>query len=56
LIDQLMAHATQPAFTYSHAWAPGDVLVWDNRAVAHRATPFAASGERRRMVRTTVAG
>jgi alpha-ketoglutarate-dependent 2,4-dichlorophenoxyacetate dioxygenase len=56
LIDTLMAHATQPSFTYSHAWAPGDVLVWDNRAVAHRATPFAASGERRRMVRTTVAG
>jgi alpha-ketoglutarate-dependent 2,4-dichlorophenoxyacetate dioxygenase len=56
LIDRLMAHATQPAFTYSHAWSPGDVLVWDNRAVAHRATPFASTGERRRMVRTTVAG
>ena len=56
LIDRLMAHATSPDFTYSHAWSPGDMLVWDNRAVAHRATPFAATGERRRMVRTTVAG
>lgn len=56
LIDRLMAHATRPDFIYSHAWAPGDVLVWDNRAVAHRATPFAATGEARRMVRTTVAG
>jgi alpha-ketoglutarate-dependent 2,4-dichlorophenoxyacetate dioxygenase len=61
LIDRLMAHATQPGFTYSHAWSPGDVLVWDNRAVLHRATPFAAAGAdrtppRRRMVRTTVAG
>lgn len=56
LIDRLMALATRPAFTYSHAWSPGDVLVWDNRAVLHRATPFAATGERRRMVRTTVAG
>jgi alpha-ketoglutarate-dependent 2,4-dichlorophenoxyacetate dioxygenase len=56
LIDRLVAFATQPPFVYSHRWAPGDVLVWDNRAVMHRATPFAASGERRRMVRTTVAG
>ena len=56
LIERLVAFATQPPFVYSHRWAPGDVLVWDNRAVMHRATPFAASGERRRMVRTTVAG
>ena len=56
LIDRLMATATQPGFVYSHRWVPGDVLVWDNRAVLHRATPFAATGERRRMVRTTVAG
>jgi alpha-ketoglutarate-dependent 2,4-dichlorophenoxyacetate dioxygenase len=61
LIDRLVALATEPRFTYSHSWAPGDVLVWDNRAVMHRATPFAASStergaERRRMVRTTVAG
>lgn len=56
LIDRLMGFATQERFVYSHRWAPGDVLVWDNRAVLHRATPFAATGERRRMVRTTVAG
>ena len=56
LIERLVAVATQPHFVYSHRWAPGDMLVWDNRAVMHRATPFAASGERRRMVRTTVAG
>ena len=56
LIERLVAFASQPGFVYSHRWAPGDVLVWDNRAVMHRATPFAASGERRRMVRTTVAG
>lgn len=56
LIEPLVAFATQECFVYSHRWAPGDVLVWDNRAVMHRATPFAATGERRRMVRTTVAG
>ncbi len=56
LIDRLVAFAGEARFVYSHRWARGDVLVWDNRAVMHRATPFAASGERRRMVRTTVAG
>lgn len=56
LIDRLVAWAGAPRFVYSHVWAKGDVLVWDNRAVMHRATPFEARGERRRMVRTTVAG
>jgi alpha-ketoglutarate-dependent 2,4-dichlorophenoxyacetate dioxygenase len=56
LIDRLMAHATEDRFIYSHRWSPGDLLVWDNRAVLHRATPFASTTERRHMVRTTVAG
>ncbi|MXP65205.1 TauD/TfdA family dioxygenase [Roseomonas sp. M0104] len=56
LIDRLMALATQPAFTYAHKWQPHDLVVWDNRAVLHRATPFATTTERRHMVRTCVAG
>ena len=53
LIDGLMAFATQSDFVYSHRWQQGDVVVWDNRAVMHRATPFASATERRHMVRTT---
>jgi alpha-ketoglutarate-dependent 2,4-dichlorophenoxyacetate dioxygenase len=53
LIDGLMAFATNPAFVYAHRWQQGDVVVWDNRAVMHRATPFANTQERRCMVRTT---
>lgn len=56
LIDRLMALATQPAFTYAHRWRPHDLVIWDNRAVLHRATPFATTTERRHMVRTCVAG
>ena len=56
LIESLMAHATEDRFIYSHRWSPGDLLIWDNRAVLHRATPFASTTERRHMVRTTVAG
>jgi alpha-ketoglutarate-dependent 2,4-dichlorophenoxyacetate dioxygenase len=52
LIEQLMAFADNPDQIYSHRWEKGDV--WDNLAVMHRATPFASTSERRRMVRTTV--
>ena len=40
LIDELVAFATQPQFVYSHSWAVGDVLLWDQRAVLHRGTPW----------------
>jgi len=56
LIERLMEHATQPRFVYAHRWRPHDLVLWDNRAVLHRATPFANATERRHMVRTTVAG
>lgn len=36
-IDFLYAHSTQPELTYRHAWSPGDVVMWDNRCVLHRA-------------------
>lgn len=54
LIDGLMDFAGGADFVYRHRWEPGDLVVWDNRAVMHRATAFASSAERRHMVRTTV--
>ena len=56
LIDELMAFATEPRFVYSHPWSAHDMVLWDNRAVLHRATPFANKTEKRLMVRTTIAG
>ena len=56
LIDELMTHATQARFVYSHPWQPSDMILWDNRAVLHRATPFATIAEKRLMIRTTIAG
>ena len=56
LIDELMAFATEPRFIYSHPWRAHDMVLWDNRAVLHRATPYANSTEARLMVRTTIAG
>lgn len=40
LIDELVAYCTQPEFVYSHQWSVGDVLIWDQRAVLHRGTPW----------------
>ena len=40
LIDELMDFVTQEKFVYSHAWRVGDVLIWDQRAVLHRGTPW----------------
>jgi alpha-ketoglutarate-dependent 2,4-dichlorophenoxyacetate dioxygenase len=53
-LDKLMAFATQPQFVYSHVWRVGDVVMWDNLATMHRATPFDDQVHRRDMRRTTV--
>ena len=39
LVDELMAHATQPRFVYTHHWAVDDVVLWDNRCTMHRGRP-----------------
>ena len=36
-IIELEAHATQPQFVYRHRWQQGDLLMWDNRCLLHRA-------------------
>ncbi|MEM0947740.1 MAG: TauD/TfdA family dioxygenase [Pseudomonadota bacterium] len=40
LIDEVIAFCTAPRFVYSHQWREGDVLLWDQRAVLHRGTPW----------------
>lgn len=56
LIADVNAHLTQPQYVYSHAWRAGDLVMWDNRAVLHRATPYDAVKYKRMLQRTTVAG
>jgi len=40
LIDELVAHATQRAFVYTHRWRVNDLVIWDNRCTMHRGTAF----------------
>ena len=56
LIDELTAHAIQPRFVYRHKWKTGDVTIWDNRCLIHRANGDYAEGERRFMRRIIVTG
>jgi alpha-ketoglutarate-dependent 2,4-dichlorophenoxyacetate dioxygenase len=54
LIRDLIEHATQREFVYTHQWRVGDVLVWDNRCTMHRARPFDEARYERDMRRATV--
>lgn len=53
LLRDLQEHATQPEFVYRHAWKPGDLVLWDNRAVMHRGCRYDLAHVRD-MRRTTV--
>ncbi len=53
LLRDLLEHATQERFVYRHAWRAGEIVLWDNRAVLHRASRYDPA-EIRDMRRTTV--
>jgi alpha-ketoglutarate-dependent 2,4-dichlorophenoxyacetate dioxygenase len=53
LLRDLIEHATQPRFVYRHHWRVGDLVIWDNRATMHRATPFDDARHRRELRRVT---
>lgn len=55
LLDDLLARATTPDRVYRHTWSVGDVVIWDNRGVLHRACPYDPSSPRD-MHRTTFTG
>ena len=54
-LRDLIEHATQRQFVYSHRWQVGDLVMWDNRQTMHRARPF-PEHEPRDVRRTTLAG
>ena len=56
LLDEIYAYIDKESHVYSHIWKPYDLIMWDNRAVLHRATPIKGKVEKRLMVRTTIAG
>jgi len=55
LLDQLWKHAANQDFSWYHKWAPGDVVIWDNRCTMHRRNSF-PNEQRRTMRRTQIKG
>jgi alpha-ketoglutarate-dependent taurine dioxygenase len=55
LLRRLLDWATQPEFTLSHSWREGDLVIFDNTGLLHRAMPYSATSPRL-MHRATIAG
>jgi alpha-ketoglutarate-dependent taurine dioxygenase len=55
LLDRLAVDACQPPRVYYHDWNVGDVVLWDNRRLMHRVTPYDMT-QPRRMWHTRIAG
>ena len=56
LIAALADHIVKPQFVYRHQWRQGDLLMWDNCTVQHRAIQDYDMPLRRLMHRTTMGG
>jgi taurine dioxygenase len=56
LLGRLCAHIIKPEFRIEHQWRVGDLLMWDNVAVQHKANFDYDLPLRRLMHRTTVRG
>lgn len=56
LLDDLLAHATGPRFQYRHRWEPGDLVMWDNRCMLHKANGDYDMNELRYLYRVMLKG
>jgi alpha-ketoglutarate-dependent taurine dioxygenase len=45
-LDDLLERATRPERVHRHDWRVGDLLIWDNRGVLHRACPYDVNSPR----------
>ena len=54
LLQELLDHATQPQFVYTHQWCDGDLVMWDNRCLLHRALANYEMAKHRRVLHRTV--
>lgn len=52
LLDELLAHAGRPEYTYAHTWQPGDIVMWDQLGTVHAKQPFDPA--ERRVMRQVV--
>jgi taurine dioxygenase len=56
LVAELITHSTQKKYEYRHQWHYGDMVIWDNRSVLHKANPDYDMNERRYLYRLMLQG
>lgn len=54
LLDELLEEATRPEFVYAHQWRKGDLVMWDNRCLLHRAVANYEMDQHPRVLHRTV--
>ena len=54
LLGELLEHATQRQFVYVQRWRVGDLVMWDNRCLLHRAVANYEAGKYRRIMHRSV--
>ena len=56
LHSDLVKIVNNSSYKYKHRWDKGDLVMWDNRCLLHRAIPYNINKYRRVFRRTTIAG
>lgn len=56
LVEALSDHVVRPEFVYRHRWRPGDLVMWDNCTVQHKAVIDYDLPQRRLIHRLTIEG
>lgn len=56
LLEQLLEHATQERYQYRHVWKGGDLVMWDNRSLMHKANGDYDMNEERYLYRLMLKG
>ena len=56
LLHELLEHATEERFQYRHVWKPGDLVLWDNRCLLHKANGDYDMDETRYLYRVMLQG
>lgn len=56
LLDELLEHATAERFQYRHVWRSGDLVIWDNRCLLHRANGDYDMNQTRYLYRVMLQG
>ena len=56
LLHELLVHATAEQFQYRHRWQPGDLVMWDNRCLLHKANGDYDMAQTRYLYRVMLQG